>query len=129
MISPPECLVVSCKRTHPMKRHRVVECLSVLLLICFSQLGRAAALAVPGPYGRSVDVTAKTGERIEGKLVSWQTPNGTANVEHLAGRSPDGQLLVFYWSPQADWRVVNVSKKTGYLVSHPLVAWQTPSGH
>ena len=49
-----------------------------------------------------VDVTAITGQRVIGPLTSWQTPDGPYIVEHLAGVSPTGDVLVFFWSPQQD---------------------------
>ena len=75
-----------------------------------------------------VDVTAITGQRAVGPLTSWQTPDGPYNVEHLAGMSLDGEILVFYWSPRHDWQVVNVSQITGQRVASPLTSWQTPDG-
>ncbi|HEU5079192.1 MAG TPA: hypothetical protein VFT72_08255 [Opitutaceae bacterium] len=75
-----------------------------------------------------VNVTAKTGAKIAGPLTSWQTHNGSVLVEHLAGRSPTGDLLVFWWSPQHDWQVVNVSQKTGQKIANTVTSWQTPNG-
>lgn len=75
-----------------------------------------------------VNVSQKTGHHIAGHLTSWQTPNGPYNVEHLAGRSPNDDLLVFYWSPQHDWQVVNVSQKTGHKIAGAVTSWQTPNG-
>ncbi len=89
-----------------------------------------ASVAPAGPVRSTavVDVTAITGGRIVGPVTSWQTPNGPYNVEHLAGQSPTGDLLVFYWSPQHDWRLVNVSQKTGRKITGPVTSWQTKSG-
>ncbi len=75
-----------------------------------------------------VNVTAKTGARIAGALTSWQTKNGPYTVEHLAGRAPNGDLLVFWWSPQHDWQVVNVSEKTGHKIADTVTSWLTPNG-
>lgn len=75
-----------------------------------------------------VDVSAKTGQRIVGGLTSWQTPNGPFLVEHLAGSTPAGDLIVFWWSPQHDWQAVNVSSKTGRRVSTSATSWVTPDG-
>ncbi len=47
------------------------------------------------------------------------------NVEHLAGASPDHDLLVFSWSPQTDWRVVNVSAITKQQIAGPVTSWMT----
>jgi hypothetical protein len=79
-----------------------------------------------------VDVSAKTGQRLaaDSGLVSWQTPDGPVNVEHLAGRNSAGELLVFFWSPRADWQVVNVSSITGKKLGpgSGLTAWLAPDG-
>ena len=75
-----------------------------------------------------VDVTAKTGQAVQGPLTSWQTPNGPYNVEHLAGVNAAGEVIVFWWSPAHDWQAVNVTAKTGQRVSTALTSWQTPNG-
>ena len=75
-----------------------------------------------------VDVTAITGQRVIGPLTSWQTPDGPYIVEHLAGISPTGDVLVFFWSPRHDWQVVSVSQITGQQVVGPVTSWQTPDG-
>jgi M6 family metalloprotease-like protein len=106
------------------------------LLACIAVVGAltllpASAPALPTVTARAtsvVDVTAITGSRIVGPATSWQTRNGPYNVEHLAGQSPSGDLLVFYWSPEHDWRVVNVSQKTGRKIEGPVTSWQTRSG-
>jgi M6 family metalloprotease-like protein len=77
---------------------------------------------------QSVNVSAKTGQRIVGDLTSWQTRNGPFLVEHLAGRTANGDLIVFWWSPQHDWQAVNVSAKTGKRVSTAPTSWVTPDG-
>src|SRR5260370_408569 len=59
-----------------------------------------------------VNVSQKTGQRVASPATSWQTKDGPFNVEHLAAMSPNGDLLVFFWSPRADWQVVKVSQKT-----------------
>ena len=58
-------------------------------------------------------MTQKTGQQVAGDVTSWQTPNGPFNVEHLAGRNPAGDLIVFWWSPQHDWQALNVSDIAG----------------
>jgi M6 family metalloprotease-like protein len=89
-----------------------------------SSVGSAATIRATSV----VDVTSITGGRIVGPVTSWQSRNGPYNVEHLAGRSPAGDLLVFYWSPQRNWRLVNVSQKTGRKIAGPVTSWQTQSG-
>jgi M6 family metalloprotease-like protein len=75
-----------------------------------------------------VDITSKTGQHIIGSVTSWQTPDGPFNVEHLAGMSINGDLLVFYWSPRQDWTAVNVTSITGQRIASPVTSWQTPDG-
>ncbi len=76
-----------------------------------------------------VDVTAKTGVRVVGAVTSWQTPDGNTNVEHLAGRSENDDLLVLWRTPATDWQVVNVTEKTGQKITEPLTCWQTSDGN
>lgn len=71
-----------------------------------------------------VDVTARTGRRVAGPFTSWLTPNGPFTVEHVAGRDPAGNLLVFWWSRLRDWQVVDVSAKTGRRIGSPVASWQ-----
>jgi M6 family metalloprotease-like protein len=73
---------------------------------------------------RAVNVTLKTGHKIANTVTSWQTPNGSLNVEHLAGINQFGQLIVFWWSPARDWQAVNVSQKTGVVVHSQVTDWQ-----
>ena len=63
-------------------------------------------------------------------LTSWQTPDGPYIVEHLAGVDGDGNVVVFYWSPRADWQAVEVSTIAGRTLAPgaPLTSWQTPDG-
>src|SRR5215204_6583387 len=75
-----------------------------------------------------VDVTAITGQRVVGPLTSWQTKDGPYNVEHLAGMSPNGDLLTFFWSPRANWTAVNISQITNQKIASPVTSWQTKDG-
>ena len=84
---------------------------------------------MPGSDWQVVDVSQKTGKQVSGPVTSWVTPNGNMLVEHLAGRDPNGNLLVFYWMPGSDWQVVDVSQKTGKQVSGPVTSWVTPNGN
>lgn len=77
---------------------------------------------------QAVNVSAKTGQRIVGGLAVWTTRNGPFLVEHLAGRTPAGDLIVFWWSPQHDWQAVNVSAKTGRRIASAATSWVTPDG-
>ena len=75
-----------------------------------------------------VDVTQKTGYQIKGAVNSWQTKSGEYNVEHLAGITPNSELIVFWWSRRKDWQAVNVTGKTRYHIVTPVTSWQTPNG-
>lgn len=77
---------------------------------------------------QAVNVSQKTGQKIAGQVTSWITSDGPYLVEHLAGRSPNGDLLVFYWSPRQDWQVVNVSQKTGQKIAESVTSWITSDG-
>ena len=75
------------------------------------------------------DVTARTGRTAAGALSAWQTRDGPYVVEHLAGRSTGGALLVFYRSSRdSRWKVVDVTAKTGRHVADGLTSWQSRSG-
>lgn len=75
-----------------------------------------------------VNVTALTGQSVAGSVTSWQAQSGPYLVEYLAGPSPTGDLLVFFWSPQADWQVINVTELTGQKVVGPFTSWQAQEG-
>jgi M6 family metalloprotease-like protein len=75
-----------------------------------------------------VNVTQKTGQHVTGGIAAWQTRNGPFLVEHLAARTPAGDLIVFWWSPAHDWQAVNVSAKAGRKVAGAPVSWVTPNG-
>ncbi|MGE5834427.1 MAG: hypothetical protein ACM4AI_08125 [Acidobacteriota bacterium] len=77
---------------------------------------------------QAVNVSQKTGHKIVGNVTSWQTRNGPYNVEHLAGRTPAGHLIVFWWSPQHDWQAVDVTQKTGRAIASDVTSWQTRNG-
>ncbi len=82
----------------------------------------SAAITAP------VSGPAKPGQLVLGPLTNWQTQKDQFTVEHLAGLSPEGDLLVFFWSPQADWQAVNVSTITGQRVAGPVTSWQLQDG-
>src|SRR6476646_1609865 len=75
-----------------------------------------------------VDVTSITGARVIGSPTSWQTPNGPFNVEHVGATSPASELLTFWWSPQHDWQVVNVTAITGQHITGGVTSWLTRNG-
>jgi hypothetical protein len=77
---------------------------------------------------RIVDVTAITGETLASPVTSWQTADGPYTVEHLAGTTSGGDLIVFFWSPRHDWQAVNVSAITGETLAGPVTSWQTADG-
>lgn len=72
-----------------------------------------------------VNVSQITRQKIAGPVTSWQTQDGPYTVEHLAGQSPSGDLLVFWRSPRADWQFLNVSQITGgQKIAGPVTSWQ-----
>jgi hypothetical protein len=75
-----------------------------------------------------VNVSGITGQRVVGPVVNWQTPDGPYTVEHLAGVAPDGRLLVFFWSPRADWQAVDLTAITGQRVANVTAAVTTLPG-
>src|SRR5262245_32981567 len=82
----------------------------------------------PAHDWQAVNVSAKTGKRVNGAPVSWITPNGPLLVEHLAARGQHNELLVFWWSPAHDWQVVDVTQKTGRAIAHDPTAWLAHNG-
>ena len=42
-----------------------------------------------------VNASGEAGQKVGGPLTSWVTRDGEYTVEHVAGRAPDGDLLVF----------------------------------
>lgn len=49
-----------------------------------------------------------------------------ANVDHLAGRNREGELLVWWKAPEQVWQMVNVTRERGApLIASPVTSWQT----
>jgi hypothetical protein len=98
--------------------------------LAFTDAGGHVVVLISSERGdwHVVDVTAVTGQTIQGPLTSWQTASGPYNVEHLAGINSAGDVIVFWWSPAHDWQFTNVSTKTGQQINTPLTSWQTPNG-
>ncbi len=69
-----------------------------------------------------------TGLNITGSLTSWMTTNGPDQVPHIAGRTPGGDLIVFWLSSSGTWKHVNVSAITNRTVSEGPCSWQTWNG-
>jgi len=89
-------------------------------------VGTQAAMALTRPLAPSVDVTAESGATVAGRLTSWREPIGSGVVEHLAGRTSTGDLLVFSWSSAAPhWSASNVSAATGTKIAGPVAVWQS----
>lgn len=84
---------------------------------------------IPDPVNK-VNITSITGKQIMHHTTSWQTTNGSFNLEHLAGVSPEGDLITFIWSPAHDWQAINVSQISGKRLSpnSNLTSWQTRNG-
>ena len=68
------------------------------------------------------------GQKISGPVTSWQKrvtdTNGSFNVEYLAGRTPTGDRVVFFWSPRAGWKVRRGSHAVDGVV--PVIFIDTP---
>ena len=75
-----------------------------------------------------VDITQKTGFQVQGAVTSWQTKSGEYYVEHLAGKTPSNELIVFWWSRLHDWQAVNITQKTNQHIITPVTSWQTRNG-
>jgi M6 family metalloprotease-like protein len=60
-----------------------------------------------------VNLTAKTGKTVIGDATSWISHHGLTSVEHIAGTSPDGSLVVFWKTSNQDWQAINVSAIAG----------------
>jgi hypothetical protein len=85
----------------------------------------------PSSEWQVVNVSAIAGipeQKIAGRVLSWQTPDGPYTVEHLAAVTSEGDLLVFWWSPFADWQVVNVSEITGQKIAELVTISQIWDG-
>jgi hypothetical protein len=76
------------------------------------------------------NVTSKTGQKIQGDVTAWVTQWGLDNeAEHVAARSPDDDLLVFWdVAPLHNWTVVNVSSLTGKKIGGAPVSWTKSLG-
>ncbi len=82
-----------------------------------------------GQDWKAVNVSEVTGRKIVGPPVAWTSKNGDKIVEHVAARDGSQNLLAFYWMPGQNWKVVDVTAKTGVSVSGGLTAWMTPVEH
>jgi hypothetical protein len=71
------------------------------------------------------NVSAQTGQKVQGELAPYVTSWGADHeAEHVAARSHDNDLLVFWdVAPQHNWTVVNVSSITGRKIKDSPVAW------
>jgi len=81
----------------------------------------------PATNWRLVDVTAITGVSIAEVSAAYQVTETGANVELLSARGVDNALLRFWWRPNRDWQVQNLTLATGGSVSSGPTAWVTPS--
>jgi M6 family metalloprotease-like protein len=90
----------------------------------------AAQLAAP-PRTTAIDVSAATGRTIRGPVTAWTTGTGTSAVEHVAGTTATGSLVVFYRSPNSGgWRAVDASAEAGRVAAAgtALTSWVTRDG-
>src|SRR5262249_7655747 len=70
----------------------------------------------------------RTGQFIADTVVAWNVPNGSGVVEHLAGRNPNNELLVYGRGAAGAWNPVNVTARTGVAVAGGLTSWRTQLG-
>jgi len=64
----------------------------------------------PGHW-QVADATAESGRTVAGGLTSWQTSDGSVNVEHVAGVSSTGATTVFWWTPaNGAWRAIDATR-------------------
>lgn len=88
----------------------------------------ATAAAISAPRTTAIDVSAATGRSISGPITAWTTGTGMDVVEHVAGTTANGTLLVFYRSRLSNgWRVVDASAEAGrsLAVGAALTSWVT----
>ena len=80
-------------------------------------------------HWQAEDLSSLTSHLIVGNVTSWVTPDGPYVVEHIAGRDPEGRMLVIYRSTRNNqWKVVDVTGKTGRQVKGGFTSRQTPNG-
>jgi hypothetical protein len=77
-------------------------------------------LSTSRPIGAYEDLTAHTGVSITGGLTEWGTPAVDPVVQHVAGRTPGGDLHVFWWNAGGVPQVVNV---TAHRERSDRMAW------
>jgi hypothetical protein len=88
----------------------------------------AAGIALRDRNSGSAVADGITDQQAIGTITRWQSQEGPYVVERLAGQIPTGDLLVFWWSPRADWQFVNVSAITKQKIASPVTSWQTEDG-
>lgn len=81
----------------------------------------------PGGDWTSSNVTSITGVEIAGSPTSWVMPDGDLLAEHVAARSTDGSLRVFYYRSDLGWQQVNVTAESGQTVADRVTAWTDAS--
>lgn len=85
----------------------------------------------PGHW-QVANATAESGRRVVGGLTNWLGKDGQFTVEHVAGVTSDGKLIVFWWSPSVGaWRAVDASAEAGRggLAVSTLTSWSTKNGN
>jgi hypothetical protein len=90
-----------------------------------------AATAISAPRTTAVDVSAATGRSISGPVTAWTTGSGANVVEHVAGTTTAGLLIIFYRSPNSGgWRAVDASAEAGRTVASgsALTDWISKDG-
>lgn len=77
---------------------------------------------------KALNISEKTLQKIVSPVTCWQVPVGPNIIEYLAGLTAEGNLCIFWRSPDHDWQVMDVTQKTGVKIASPVISWQTPDG-
>jgi len=88
------------------------------LLVFYRQTGGA---------WKVTNVTAITGQKVGGPATSWTLDGGSELVERLAAPAPNGDLLLFSFTPGTNWEVTNLTRLTGQKVGGPATSWLDPN--
>jgi hypothetical protein len=98
------------------------------LLLREAAFVKPARAELEGPLASVVDVWQITGQLVTGSLTAWVT-GADQDVEHVAGATSAGDLVVFYSSPRSrGWQVVNASREAGRTVVGPFASCITRDG-
>jgi len=103
---------------------------SHLIVFYWSPASESDAPRTQTAAWKAVDVTGKTGQLLAvEQLTSWTTRQDGVLVEHVAGRSPSGNLLEFSWKPGRDWTAADLSAiPGGRHIAGPPSGWVSHAG-